>query len=63
MEIVQYVRWTAPGEEKEFLELAKQYKNDSEFIEVCMKKFSVDKITVRVALLRYRKKIEDIRNK
>lgn len=63
MEIVQYIKWTTPKEEKEFLELAQQIKDNNEFIEAATKKFDTDKITVRVALLRFKDKISKVRNK
>lgn len=63
MEVIQYIKWTTPNEEKEFLELAKQYTNNVEFIELASKKFNVDKLTVRLALLKFENKINKVRNK
>lgn len=62
MQLTQYVKWETPNEERDFLNLAKQYTNDTEFIEIAAKKFGVDKLTIKVAMLRFRKKIEKIRN-
>lgn len=62
MQLTQYVKWETPNEERDFLNLAKQYTNDTEFIEIAAKKFGVDKLTIKVAILRFRKKIEKIRN-
>lgn len=62
MELIQYVKWTSPNEERDFLNLAKQYTNDIEFTEAAAKKFNVEKIIIKVALLRFRKKIDKIRN-
>lgn len=62
MQLTQYVKWETPNEERDFLNLAKQYTNDTEFIEIAAKKFGVDKLTIKVAVLRFRKKIEKIRN-
>lgn len=61
MQLTQYVKWETPNEERDFLNLAKQYTNDTEFIEIAAKKFGVDKLTIKVAMLRFRKKIEKIR--
>ena len=62
MEIIQYVKWTKPGEENEFLRLAKQYPNDEEFIPIAAEHFGADKMDIRIAMLRYREKINKIRN-
>lgn len=62
MQLTQYVKWETPNEERDFLNLAKQYTKDTEFIEIAAKKFGVDKLTIKVAVLRFRKKIEKIRN-
>lgn len=62
MEIVQYVRWNTPKEEKEFLQLAKQYPNDIEFINMAVKQFNTDKLTIRIAMLRFKDKINKVRN-
>lgn len=63
MEIVQYVKWTTPKEEKEFIELARQIKNSNLFIQEATKKFNTDAVTVRIALLRFRDKINKVNNK
>lgn len=63
MEIIQYVKWTQPKEEQRFLNLAKQFKNDSEFIDIAVKEFETDRLTIRVAMLRLKDKISKVRNK
>lgn len=61
MEIIQYVKWNTPKEEKEFLQLAKQIPTDNEFINAAVKRFNTDKLTIRVAMLRFKDKIKKIR--
>lgn len=62
MEIIQYVKWTKSGEKDEFLRLAKQYPDNNEFISIAAEHFQVDKMDIRVALLRYKEEIQKVRN-
>ena len=62
MELMQWVKWTKPGEKKLFLDLAKKYENNAELKTAVMEQMDTDSITALFLLKRFEKEINQIRN-
>ena len=62
MELMQWVKWTKPGEKKLFLDLAKQHKDDANLKHAVMDALEIDSITALFLIKRFEKEINQIRN-
>ena len=61
MEIVQYIKWTKPGEKERFFQLVKDSKDDLELKTVTCKEFDIEGWQAGVMLNRFAEKIKSIR--
>ena len=62
MKVVNYIEWTEKGEYNKFKELIKTSETDQQLKQLIMDELHVDKTTANIAILRYRSKINSIRN-
>ena len=63
MEIIQYVKWTKPGEKQKFEILVRTTKDNNELKEAIQKEFNVDYSTALTTTVRLRSLINKIREK
>jgi len=62
MEIIQYVKWTIPGEKDKFFNLAVQYKEDADLKKAIMEEFHLKSFDATTLMIRFRNKIKQVRN-
>lgn len=61
MEIIQYIKWTKPGEKEKFFQLVENSKDDLELKTVMCKEFDIEGWQAGVMLNRFAEKIKSIR--
>lgn len=61
MEIVQYIKWTKPGEKEKFFQVVKDSKDDLELKAIICKEFGIEGWQAGVMLSRFAEKIKSIR--
>lgn len=47
MEIIPYIKWTAPGEKDKFVSLVKRIEDENLLVQEIMKEFGCDSLTAR----------------